>query len=63
MTYHEKRIAEEYNRFSMAALREGISRTEYLQKNLHAMIDRMEEKDLRVIWYFTRRFREGGDHQ
>ena len=62
MTYYDKRITEEYNRFSMAALREGISRTEYLQKNLHAMIDRLGETDLRIIWYFTRRFREG-DHQ
>lgn len=37
--------------------------TEYLKKELHALIDRLEEKDLRVLWFFTKRYRRGGDHQ
>lgn len=37
--------------------------TEYLKKELHALIDRLEEKDLRLLWFFTKRYRQGGDHQ
>lgn len=37
--------------------------TEYLRKELHALIDRLEEKDLRLLWFFTKRYRQGGDQQ
>ena len=63
MTYIEKRIAAEYTRLNKEALQEGISRAEYIRKNLHALIDRLGDHDLRCLWLFTKHYREGGDQQ